>query len=52
MGHEYDDLLEGAAEDTDDAVEPDTTALMAANEAIAATLQCDEEDLDDFYDDA
>jgi len=52
MGHEYDDLLEGAAKDTDDAVEPDTTALMAANEAIAKTFEYDEEDADDLYNDA
>lgn len=51
MGHEYEDLLKGAAEDIDDTVEPDTTALMAANEAIAWTFQDDEEEDEDLYDD-
>ncbi len=52
MGHGSEDLLTGAAEDIDDAVEPDTTALMAANEAIAGTFQNEEEDDEDLYDDA
>jgi len=52
MGHEYDDLLKGAAEDINDTVKPDTTALMAANEAIAWTFQDDEENDEDLYNDA
>jgi len=52
MGHEYEDLLEGAAEDINDTVERDITALMAANEAIAGTLQSDVEDPDSLYSDA
>jgi len=52
MGREYEDLLKGAAEDIDDAVEPDTTALMAANEAIAWTFRYNEEDTEDLYNDA
>ncbi len=51
MGHEYEDLLKGAVEDMNDAIIPDTTALMAANEAIAWTFRDDDEDDEDDEED-
>lgn len=50
MDHGYVGLLKGATGEADDAVEPDTTVLMAANEAIAWTFQVEVEDDDDYSD--
>ena len=43
MGHEYEDLLEGAREERKKAVQPDDLALFAANKQILFSVEKHEE---------
>ncbi len=55
MGHEYEGLLEGAMEDSKKAVQPDNSALFAANKQIISSVKknedCEESSDDDSEDD-